>query len=141
MRQCRHTILLRQPLIQPLVRRRHRHNVRVALLFAHFDQLRHRWWLHGAQADQKGFVLLGLPAHQQVHCYFAAGVRLYGAITLHAVPRQQFDQMIFLCEFHVPSYLLSIMLPSPPGVQHAPRTALSRDPRKSNQLHPPAMLK
>jgi hypothetical protein len=111
-------ILLLQPLVQPLVRRCHRHHVRVTLLFAHFDQLRHRLRVHAAQADQQGFVLRGLPAWQQVHRHIAAGVRLYGAITLHAVPRQQFDQIIFLCEFHVPWRLLSIMLPSRPGVQH-----------------------
>jgi hypothetical protein len=80
-------ILFRQPLVQPLIRRRHRHYERGALVFAHFDQLRHRLRLHGAQAHQECFVFRGLPAHQQVHRHIAAGVRLPRAITPNAFPR------------------------------------------------------
>jgi hypothetical protein len=113
------TILFRQPLVQPLIRRRHRHYEGGALVFAHFDQLRHRLRLHAAQAHQEGFVSRSLPAHQQVHRDVAAGIRLAGAITLHAFPRQQLDQLILLRKIHVLSRPFSIMLPSPAGVQHA----------------------
>jgi hypothetical protein len=88
-------------------------------VFAHFDQLRHRLRLHAAQAHQEGIVFRGLPARQQVHRYVAPGVRLPGAIALHAFPRQQLDQLVLLREIHVPSSPFSIMLPSPPGVQCA----------------------
>ena len=112
-------ILFRQPLVQPLVGRRHRDYERAVLVFADFDQLGHRLRLHGAQARQKCFVLRGFPTHQQVHRHLAAGVRLPRAITPHAVPWQQFDQIIFLGEIHVPLRLLFIMLPSAPGVQYS----------------------
>jgi hypothetical protein len=65
-------------------------------VFADFDQLRHRLRLQGAQAQHECFIFRGLPAHQQVYRHIAAGVRLPRAITLHAFPRQQFEQLIFL---------------------------------------------
>ena len=115
---CRQMILFRQPLLQALIRRRHRHHKRVALVFADFNQLRHRVRRHRAQTHQERFILRIFPADQQVHRHIAAGVRLPRAIGLDAFPRQQFDQVIFLREVHVTSGLLSIMLPSMTGVQH-----------------------
>jgi hypothetical protein len=73
-------------------------------VLANFDQLRHRLRLHGAQADQEGFVLRGFPAHQHMHHHIAAGVGLQRAITLDAIPRQKFDQIVFFREVHVPSH-------------------------------------
>jgi hypothetical protein len=86
-------------------------------VFADFDQLGHRLRLQGAQACQERFVLRGRTAHQEVYRDFAASAGLPRAITLRAVPRQQFKKIVFLCEVHVPSRLFSIMLPSLPGVQ------------------------
>jgi hypothetical protein len=103
-------ILLRQPLLQPLIWRRHRHHECGALVFADFDQLGHRLRLHAAQACQDGLVLRGLPAHQEVHRHIAARVGLPRAITLRALARQQFYKNVLLCEIHA-SRLFSIMLP------------------------------
>ena len=109
-------ILLRHPLLQPLIRRRHRHHERGALVFADFDQLGHRLRLHAAQACQYCFILRGLPAHQEVHRHIAARVGLPRAITLRTVAGQQFYKNVLLCEIHA-SRLFSIMLPSLPRVQ------------------------
>jgi hypothetical protein len=104
-------LLLRQPLLQVLIRRRHSHYKRVALIFADFNQLRHRVRRHSAQAHQERFVLRLFPAHQHVDRHIAAGVCLPSTIGLDAFPWEQFDQVILLREIHVTSSLLSMMLP------------------------------
>jgi hypothetical protein len=109
-------ILLRHPLLQPLIRRRYRHHERGALVFADFDQPGHRLRRHAAQACQKCFVLECLPARQEVHRHIAAGVGLPRAVALRTVAGQQFYKNVLLCEIHA-SRLFPIMLPSLPGVQ------------------------
>jgi hypothetical protein len=83
--------LLRQPLVQPLIRRRHCHHEHISLVFADFDQLRHGLRWHGPQAHQESFIRRRLPAHQQMHRHVAAGVRLPRTIALDAFPREQLD--------------------------------------------------